>query len=136
GYYPDDIRATEFELKADEGHSYAHHLLIEQSMNYTQNGGYLVLIVPDTLFESDQADKLHAFIHNHAHIVGLLQLPETIFKSKQHAKSILILQKKGVNTNAPKQPFLVKITSVQNPISIEDILPQSDIRLCHNQLNS
>src|SRR5699024_9227219 len=26
GYYPDDERATEFVLQADEGHSYAHHL--------------------------------------------------------------------------------------------------------------
>jgi len=136
GYYPDDIRATEFELKADEGHSYAHHLLIEQSMNYTQNGGYLVLIVPDTLFESDQADKLHAFIHNHAHIVGLLQLPETIFKSKQHAKSILILQKKGVNTNAPKQPLLVKLPSLKNTVAMEDILRQMNNWFSHNQLNS
>src|SRR5699024_2596020 len=25
GYYPDDIRAGGYELKADEGHSYAHH---------------------------------------------------------------------------------------------------------------
>src|SRR5690625_1651562 len=34
GYYPDDIRANNFDLKADQGHSYAHHLFIEQGMNY------------------------------------------------------------------------------------------------------
>src|SRR5690625_3020676 len=39
GYYPDDIRAKNFKLQADEGHSYAHHLLIEQSINYTKEAG-------------------------------------------------------------------------------------------------
>ena len=136
GYYPDDVRAGEFELKADDGHSYAHHLLIEQSINYTKDGGFLTLIIPETLFESDQSDKLHAFIHENAHIVGLLQLPETAFKSKHHAKSILILQKKGKDTHAPKQPLLVKLPSLKNTNAMEDILRQMNNWFSHNQLNS
>lgn len=136
GYYPDDVRAEGFELKADEGQSYAHHLLIEQSINYTKNGGYLFFVIPNTLFESDQADKLHSFLHKYAHIIGLLQLPETAFKSKQHAKSILILQKKGKDTNSPKQPLLVKLPSFKNTTAMEDILRQMNNWFSHNQLNS
>lgn len=136
GYYPDDVRAMEFDLKADEGHSYAHHLLIEQSLNYTKHGGYLIFVIPNSLFESDQSDKLHAFIHEQAYIIGLLQLPETAFKSKQHAKSILILQKKGKDTNAPKQPLLVKLPSLKNTAAMEDILRQMNNWFSHNQLNS
>src|SRR5699024_4988150 len=33
GYYPDDEQARKYELKASEGHSYAHYLLIEQSLH-------------------------------------------------------------------------------------------------------
>ncbi|MEC5421922.1 class I SAM-dependent methyltransferase [Virgibacillus sp. C22-A2] len=124
GYYPDDITATEYELKADEGHSYAHHLFIEQSMNYTVDGGYLLFVIPDFLFDSDQSDKLHRYIQGNAHIVGVIRLPESAFKSEKNIKSILILQKKGQNTSAPKQPLLVKMPSFKNTKGMEDILEQ------------
>src|SRR5699024_6616982 len=105
GYYPDDEQAKNFELKAADGHSYAHHLFIEQSMKYTKNSGYLLLLVPEFIFDSDQSDKLHKYLQNNAHIVGLLRLPESAFASKRNIKSILILQKKGPETKMPKQPL-------------------------------
>ncbi|UZM98670.1 class I SAM-dependent methyltransferase [Lysinibacillus sp. MHQ-1] len=41
GYYPNEEIALEYELCSSEGMSYAHHLFMEQSMNYTKEGGYL-----------------------------------------------------------------------------------------------
>ncbi|TQS76280.1 class I SAM-dependent methyltransferase [Ornithinibacillus gellani] len=122
GYYPDDVRASDFELKADEGHSYAHHLFIEQSMNYTKDGGYLLFIAPNFLFDDDQSAKLHKYIQKHAYISGVLQLPETAFKAKENAKCIVILQKKGEQVQAPKQPLLVQLPSLSNAHAMEDIL--------------
>src|SRR5690625_2966671 len=61
GYYPDDENASQFELRAEEGHSYSHHLFIEQSLMYTKEGGYLLFIIPEFLFESDQSEQLRAF---------------------------------------------------------------------------
>ncbi|MGY0693064.1 class I SAM-dependent methyltransferase [Virgibacillus sp. FSP13] len=124
GYYPDDIRANDYELKADEGHSYAHHLFIEQSMNYTNDGGYLIFVIPDFLFNSDQADKLHAYLQKNAHIIGVLRLPESAFKSEKSAKNILVLQKKGNQTSSPKQPLLVQLPSLKNAKAMNDILDQ------------
>lgn len=124
GYYPDDIRANDFELKADQGHAYAHHLFIEQSMYYTKEAGYLIFVIPDHLFDSDQSDKLHGYIQKHAHIIGVIRLPETAFKSEKDIKSILVLQKKGDDTHAPKQPLLVKMPSFKNTNAMEDILAQ------------
>lgn len=124
GYYPDDIRAKNFKLQADEGHSYAHHLLIEQSMNYTKEAGYLIFVIPDFLFDSDQSDKLHAYIQEYAHIIGVIRLPESAFKSEKNVKSILILQKKGEGTQALKQPLLAKLPSFKNTQAMEDILEQ------------
>ncbi|WP_096269695.1 class I SAM-dependent methyltransferase [Paucisalibacillus globulus] len=122
GYYPDDIRAANFELKANEGHSFAHYLFLEQSINYTNPGGYLVLMVPNIIFDGEDADKLHAFLQKNAHIIGVLQLPESAFKSKKNAKCILILQKKGKNTEGPKQPLLVQLPSLKNSHAMEDVL--------------
>ena len=124
GYYPDDIRAADFALKADKGHSYAHHLFIEQCLNYAKAGGYVILVIPDFLFDSDQSDKLHSYLQENAHIVGVLRLPESAFKSKKNIKSILVLQKKGKDTSGPKQPLLVKMPSFKNTNAMADILNQ------------
>lgn len=124
GYYPDDLRASKYELKSDEGHSYAHHLFIEQSMHYVKKSGYLIFVVPNFIFASDQAAKFHAYVQKTAHTIGVLQLPISAFKSEANAKSILILQKKDENSNPPKQPLLVKLPSFKNSQAMEDILVQ------------
>jgi len=124
GYYPDDMIAQNYELRANEGHSYAHHLLIEQSLNYTKDGGYLIFLIPEFLFDSDQAQQLNRFLHKSAHIVGVLRLPEDAFRSEKQVKSIFILQKKGVETKAPHQPLLVMLPSLNNSKAMENILVQ------------
>ncbi|WP_226583751.1 class I SAM-dependent methyltransferase [Halobacillus litoralis] len=124
GYYPDDAQAERYQLKAEEGLSYAHHLFIEQGLNYTKAGGYLMFIVPNFLFDSDQSKALNAFLREHAHIVGMLQLSDSLFKDEKHGKSILILQKKGETTKAPKQALLAKLPSFKNPNGMADILAQ------------
>src|SRR5690625_5216346 len=74
GYYPDDVRAEEFELKADEGHSYAHHLLLEQSISYTKDGGFLTLIIFESLFEIYQYYKLHYLILGNDYLFSYIYL--------------------------------------------------------------
>lgn len=124
GYYPDDIIAESYELKAKEGHSYAHHLFIEQSLNYSKEGAYLFFLVPEFLFDSDQAEQLNSFIHKHAHIVGVIRLPENAFRSKKNVKSIFIIQKKGEGTKAPQQPLLAMLPSFEDTQGMENILSQ------------
>src|SRR5690606_29528702 len=62
GFYPNDDIAKNYELCSKEGMSYAHHLYIEQALNYTKDGGYLIFLIPATLFESEQAEMLHKFL--------------------------------------------------------------------------
>lgn len=126
GYYPDDVTANNYELKADEGHSYSHHLFIEQSLTYLKEGGFFVGVIPEFLFDSDQSDKLHAYLQQNAYIVGVIRLPETSFKTKNQAKSVLILQKKGNGTKEPKQPLLVQLPSFKNAHAMADIIRQMD----------
>lgn len=126
GYYPNDIRAEDYRLKANQGHSYSHHLFIEQSFRHTKTGGHLFFIIPNGLFESDQADKLHAYIKDNGYIQGIIQLPLSTFKNKTAAKSILIMQKKGENVEAPKEVLLVNLPSLSNSIEMEKILKKID----------
>nr|WP_206701359.1 class I SAM-dependent methyltransferase [Cytobacillus firmus] len=127
GYYPNDVRSAEYKLKADEGHSYSHHLFIEQSMNHVRSGGYLFFIIPNGMFESDQAPKLHEFIKENAYIQGLIQLPLTMFKNEKAAKSIFILQKKGEGVTPPKQALLVNLPSLSKTAEAEKILKKIDV---------
>lgn len=124
GYYPNEIGASEYKLKADEGMSYAHHLFIEQSVKHTKEGGYLFFLVPNFIFESDQAPKLHAFIKETCFIQGLLQLPVSMFKNEKNVKSIFVLQKKGANVTMPKQALLVELPKFSNMKAMEDIMDQ------------
>ncbi|GAE47513.1 adenine-specific methyltransferase [Mesobacillus boroniphilus JCM 21738] len=57
---------------------------------------------------------LHEFIKNHLIVQGVLQLPASLFKSKQAAKSILILQKKGEEVIAPKQAILAELPKLSD----------------------
>ncbi|MDA1821165.1 MULTISPECIES: class I SAM-dependent methyltransferase [Bacillus cereus group] len=124
GYYPNEIGASEYKLKADEGMSYAHHLFIEQSVKHTKEGGYLFFLVPNFIFESEQAPKLHAFIKETCFIQGLLQLPVSMFKNEKNAKSIFVLQKKGPSVTMPKQALLVELPKFSNMKAMEDIMDQ------------
>ncbi|GLI85725.1 hypothetical protein ANABIO32_34740 [Rossellomorea marisflavi] len=126
GYYPNDVRAKDYELQAEEGHSYAHHLFIEQSLKHTKEGGYLFFIVPNNLFESPFAPQLQNFLNETANIQGFLQLPLSLFKNKQAAKSILILQKKGDGVEAPKEILLAQLPSLSNQRALQDILGKID----------
>lgn len=114
GYYPNEEVAIDYELCATEGMSYAHHLFIEQSMNYTKEGGFAFFLVPANLFESEQSKQLHKFIKGNAWIQAVIQLPENLFTSRAHEKSILILQKQSSTLKAPREVLLAKVPNMSN----------------------
>lgn len=114
GFYPDEKTASDFEMKAKEGMSFAHHLMIEQSIRHTVDGGFLVFLVPQGIFESSQAKDLHAYFANHAWIHAVVQLPVNLFKNEAHAKSLLVLQKKSSELKQPKEVLLAKVPNMSN----------------------
>lgn len=122
GFYPKDDVAKEYELRKEDGHSYVHHLLIEQSIRHVKDGGFLIFLIPNFLFVSDEAEKLRAYLKKEAHIYSLMQLPLSMFKSEQHAKSILVLRKKGKGYIVPKQALLVELPSFSNVSALNDIV--------------
>lgn len=114
GYYPNEEVSLDYELCAVKGMSYAHHLFIEQSIKYTKDGGYLFYLIPSGLFESEQSKDLHKYLQNHAWIQAVIQLPENLFASKSHEKSILILQKQSPKLKAPREVLLAKVPNMSN----------------------
>lgn len=122
GYYPNDIQAGQYELNASKGHAYAHHLFIEQSVNHTKPGGYLFFLIPNGLFESAEASKLHNYLKRTVYIQGVLQLPMSLFKDKNAGKSILILQKKKPGIEAPKEVLLATLPKLSNKEALDKMM--------------
>lgn len=126
GYYPKDEVATSFELEAKEGHSYIHHLMIEQGLNALHDGGFAVFVIPNFLFESDQSAALHAYLKKQAVVLGLLQLPSSLFSNVQQRKSILLLQKKKEGIPVPQQALLAELPTFSNREAMQDMIKQID----------
>ncbi|HET7577877.1 MAG TPA: class I SAM-dependent methyltransferase [Bacillales bacterium] len=126
GYYPNEEMATRYELKAESGRSYAHHLMIEQSLNHTKDGGFLLFLIPNGLFQSDQAAALKKYVNQQAVIQGVLQLPLSMFKKEKHAKSIFLLQKKAPGIKPPSQVLLANLPGFTNQGAMQDIMQKID----------
>ncbi|MFD1206963.1 MULTISPECIES: class I SAM-dependent methyltransferase [Sporosarcina] len=126
GYYPDDENALNYQLMPAEGHAYAHHLFIEQSMNHLKEKGYGIFLVPAFLFESEQSDVLHRYLKKNADIRAVIQLPASLFKSEAHAKSIFILQKPAVGARITKDVLLTKVPDMKNKQAMSSFLQQLD----------
>lgn len=95
GYYPLQP-ASHFQTKATEGRSFVHHLLIEKSLDFITDDGWVYLIVPANIMMGDQAKSLLKFLAHQAQLKAFLQLPTAFFKDDRAAKAILVLRKQGV----------------------------------------
>jgi site-specific DNA-methyltransferase (adenine-specific) len=126
GFYPNDVRAADYELAADNGHSYAHHLFIEQSIKHVRDGGYLFFIIPNGLFLSEEAPKLNDYLKKYTHIQGMVQLPLSMFKSEAAAKSILMLQKKQEGVTPPKNALLVDLPQLSDVAATKSMMQKMD----------
>ena len=126
GYYPLDEKASKFKTAAKNGHSYAHHLFIEQSLYYLKDGGFGIFLVPAQLFETDEAPALLKMIQEEAFLQGMLNLPNELFKTKNSRKSILLIQKKGDNAKQAKQVLLAQIPDFKNQKAMLQFMKEVD----------
>lgn len=126
GYYPKDDVAESFQLKAETNRSYVHYLMIEKTLQHVKDGGFLLLLIPNTMFEMDGNDRLQKYIKEHAFTLGLLQLPASMFTSEQFGKSIWMLQKKGEGVKQPNQALLAELPSFSRYEALLDMTKQID----------
>lgn len=111
GYYPDDAVASRYEVASPEEHTYAHHLLIEQSLKYLKPGGYAIFLAPNDLLTSKQSHLLKKWLLSKAQLLAMIVLPETIFSSSRHAKTLFVLRKQE---ETDIQPFIYLLQDLQN----------------------
>ena len=112
GYYPDNQIASRYQVAAEGEHTYAHHLLMEQSLKYLRTGGYAIFLAPSNLLTSPQSDLLKSWLTDQAQLVAIIALPEDLFAQGAQSKTIFVLQKK---MGEGLEPFVYPLTSLRDP---------------------
>lgn len=111
GFYPDDAIAKRYQVASEHGHTYAHHLLMEQSLKYLKQDGYAIFLAPNDLLTSEQSPHLKAWLQEQASVVAMVALPANLFGNQNMAKSIFVLQKK---VHSAGQSFIYPLNDLQN----------------------
>ena len=111
GYYPDDAIASRYQVASPQEHTYAHHLLIEQSLKYLKPGGVAIFLAPNDLLTSEQSPLLKQWMQDHAQVLAMVTLPENLFRSANLAKTIFVFRKQE---EAVVQPFVYPLTDLQD----------------------
>lgn len=114
GYYPLDQNTENYQTRAKEGHSYVHHLLIEQSMNYLRPGGFGVFLVPSNLFQTKESQSFVKWIQSVAYLQGLVNLPAELFANPAAQKAILLLQRQGGDSKQATKVLLGEFPSFKD----------------------
>ena len=117
GYYPDDQVASRYEVAASDEHTYAHHLLMEQSLKYLKNGGFAIFLAPSNLLSSPQSNLLKLWLKKNAQLVAMITLPENLFSQGSNSKAIFVLQKKG---SKAVEPFVYPLNNLRDSQELAD----------------
>lgn len=124
GYYPIDERAKNFKTHADEGHSFAHYLLIERGIDKLVENGWGFFVVPSGIFESKEAQPLLKMIQEKGYLQGLLNFPQELFVSEKSRKAVLMVQKKGPKAHQASQILLGDFPSLKNKKEFNQFLDE------------
>ncbi|MDG3142739.1 class I SAM-dependent methyltransferase [Streptococcus suis] len=116
GYYPNDEIAKRYQVAATREHTYAHHLLMEQSLKYLKQDGLAILLAPTDLFTSKQSDLLKQWLKGYADILAVITLPETLFGDVRKAKSLFVFKKQAKDK---REAFVYHLSDLQNPALLQ-----------------
>ena len=124
GYYPKDEVAKEYMTSFPTEHSYAHHLIMEQSMKYVKENGFGLFLLPNNFLETEQAESVKKWLMEEVYLQGILQLPKTLFSQKSLGKSIVLVQNKGDKASQAKEVLLAELPSLKENKSVLNFVNQ------------
>ncbi len=108
----------------EDGLEYFPHIVVNKHLASVKPDGLMVYLIPFDFFDGDEAALLRKRITDVAHIVGLIELPESMFAWKN--KSILVLRKNGNNTYV-EEVLMAKLPSFTEIEQLRGSLIQIDM---------
>ncbi|MGX7131010.1 MULTISPECIES: class I SAM-dependent methyltransferase [Enterococcus] len=123
GYYPHDEKAEKFLTAAKENHSFAHHLLMEQAMNYVKENSFGFFLVPSNFLETEQSQALKQLFIEKVYLQAIIQLPDELFKNEVSRKSIIILQQKGEHAKQA-EVLVAKLATLKDSAKVAEFFKE------------
>ncbi len=108
----------------EDGLEYFPHIVVNKHLASVKPDGLMVYLIPFDFFDGNEAALLRKRITDVAHIIGLIELPESMFAWKN--KSILILRKNGENTHV-EEVLMAKLPSFTEIEQLRGSLIQIDM---------
>ena len=100
-----DLIVTDFPIKPVNAQTaYLPYLTVLHHLTHLKDHHYMIALIENDFFEQASQEVFKQKLLQEAFLFGLIKLDESLFKN--HAKSILILQKKRSNETR-KPPFLL-----------------------------
>lgn len=121
GYYPLDEIAKQYQVFAQEGHTYTHHLMIENALKNLKAGGLAIFLAPLTLFDSEQSDLLVNWLKKSCYLQMVINLPDEAFKGEQVQKALYLFEKPSED-NKQNELFIYQLMSLRDPKAIKDFM--------------
>jgi len=125
-----DAIVTDFPASALEDGKYFPYEVIKFHHANLQPGGYFIAIIPNDFFEIAGSDDFKTVIASLYQVIGLIKLPDSMFKTL--GKSILILQKLGDAVKKIKKVLLADIPSFQDPKAVNEAIIRMDAWFTEN----
>lgn len=121
GFYPNDAIAKRYQVASNKEHTYAHHLLMEQSLKYLKKDGLAIFLAPSDLLTSPQSDLLKEWLKGYADVIAVITLPETLFGSAASTKSIFVFKKQSTH---PVETFVYPLVDLKEQAVLEDFVKE------------
>lgn len=103
---------------------YKPYQFLNHHIDSVKPGGYLFAVIENDFFEQEGADTFKEEISRKAQIIGLIKLPDELFKS--HPQSIFILRRHNANSTPLDGFLLVDLPSFYDEDGMASILRQID----------
>lgn len=134
GFYPLTASETS-QVRAKEGLTYVHHLLIEKTIKMLRPGGLGLLLVPAAVFESEQAAILLKYLQTKAVLFqGLIQFPDQLFANQRATKALLLIQRSGAQAKQAEPAMLAKAPIITDKVENEHFVTEMTKWMTANRL--
>jgi len=114
-----DAIVTDFSYHEDEEVYFPYEVILHHEENL-KKGGYFFAVIYNDFFEKKGSDVFRKEVLESYDILGLIKLPDSIFKHL--GKSILILQKKETEPKENKQFLLADIPSFEDETTFNNAI--------------
>lgn len=119
-----DAMIADFEQSQPGETDYFPYKAILHHHQNLKDGGFFLAVIFDEFFDRADSPDFRKLLQGRYQVVGLLQLPDTLFK--KIGKSILILQKLGRDVPKIERALAVKIPDFQDEASSKKTISHID----------